>query len=145
MTCCLDWWNPESVTFAEHLPCTDCVRVEGYAIPSQQAVPDGRVVRLGSIGRWSARITALFEVQRGETLGSSGAGKSMLMRCLSGLKKPGRARVKILGHDIVPLAEHALAGAPADRHDLPALQSDVGKDGTPTVGGYNPANSGVDK
>ena len=115
MSCCMDWWDPETAAFAENIPCSDCVRVEGDFVLRRPSIPGGAVVRVGNVSKSFGRVTALndvtFEVQRGEILGiigRSGAGKSTLIRCLNGLEKPGRGRVEILGQDIVPLPERRL-------------------------------------
>jgi D-methionine transport system ATP-binding protein len=99
----------------EDFPCADCDLEEVRDLPTPEPIPDGPVVRVGSVSKNFGSILALddvtFEVQRGEILGiigRSGAGKSTLIRCLNGLEKPDRGRIAILGQDIVPLGEGAL-------------------------------------
>jgi D-methionine transport system ATP-binding protein len=111
----MDWWDPATAAFAENIPCSDCVRVEGDFVLRRQSIPDGALVRVGGLGKSFGRVTALdnvtFEVQRGEILGiigRAGAGKSTLIRCLNGLQRPDRGRVEVLGQDIVHLAERSL-------------------------------------
>ena len=115
MSCCMDWWDPATAAFAENIPCSDCIRVEGDFVLRRQTIADATVVRVGNVSRSFGRATALddvtFEVRRGEILGILGrgaAGRSTLIRCLNGLEKPGRGRVEVLGRDIVPLPEGSL-------------------------------------
>jgi len=115
MSCCIGWWHPEAMALFEDFPCTDCDLEEVRDLPTPEPIPDGPVVRVGSVSKNFGSILALddvtFEVQRGEILGiigRSGAGKSTLIRCLNGLEKPDRGRIAILGQDIVPLGESAL-------------------------------------
>ena len=115
MSCCMDWWDPETAAFAEKIPCSDCVRVEADFVLRRQSIPDGTIVRLGNVSKSFGRVKALdditLDVQRGEILGiigRSGAGKSTLIRCLNGLERPDRGRVEVLGQDIVPLPERRL-------------------------------------
>jgi phospholipid/cholesterol/gamma-HCH transport system ATP-binding protein len=52
-----------------------------------------------------------LRVEKGETitiLGSSGTGKSLLLRLITGLEKPDRGEIRINGKDIVSLKEHEL-------------------------------------
>ncbi len=52
-----------------------------------------------------------FTINRGETavlVGSSGAGKSTILRLILGLLKPTSGRILIMGRDIVPLSEKEL-------------------------------------
>jgi phospholipid/cholesterol/gamma-HCH transport system ATP-binding protein len=59
-----------------------------------------------------------LEVQGGEVfgiVGGSGAGKSVLLRCILGLLRPERGEIEVLGQDIGRLAER-------ERHDLQARQ-----------------------
>jgi D-methionine transport system ATP-binding protein len=111
----MDWWDPSIAGFAEDIPCSDCVRVEGDFVLRRHPIPDGTLARLGSVSKSFGRVKALndvtLEVERGEILGiagRSGAGKSTLIRCLNGLEKPDRGRVEILGQDIAPLPERSL-------------------------------------
>jgi D-methionine transport system ATP-binding protein len=115
MTCCIGWWRPEAMARFEDLPCAGCDVAEVRKSPTPEPIPDGPVVRLGSVSKNFGPVLALddvtFDVQRGEILGiigRSGAGKSTLIRCLNGLEKPDRGRIEILGQDIVPLGEGAL-------------------------------------
>jgi D-methionine transport system ATP-binding protein len=115
MSCCIGWWHPEAMALFEDLPCSDCGAAEVRDLRTPEPIPDGPIVRLGSVSKNFGRVQALddvtFEVQRGEILGiigRSGAGKSTLIRCLNGLEKPDRGRVQILGQDIVPLREGAM-------------------------------------
>jgi D-methionine transport system ATP-binding protein len=115
MSCCFGWLYPETMVLLDGLPCGDCLRPDAQSVPIPPPIPDGPVVRVGTVSKNFGPISALddvtFEVQQGEILGiigRSGAGKSTLIRCLNGLEKPDRGRIEILGQDIVPLHEHAL-------------------------------------
>jgi phospholipid/cholesterol/gamma-HCH transport system ATP-binding protein len=59
-----------------------------------------------------------LEVRRGEVfgiVGGSGAGKSVLMRCILGLMRPERGEIEVLGQEIARLDER-------ERYDLQARQ-----------------------
>jgi phospholipid/cholesterol/gamma-HCH transport system ATP-binding protein len=59
-----------------------------------------------------------LEVRSGEVfgiVGGSGAGKSVLLRCILGLMRPERGQIEVLGQDIARLGERA-------RYDLQARQ-----------------------
>jgi phospholipid/cholesterol/gamma-HCH transport system ATP-binding protein len=50
-------------------------------------------------------------LSRGETLvimGGSGSGKTVLLRCIAGLLRPDRGRIRLFGHNIERLEEEAL-------------------------------------
>ena len=66
-----------------------------------------------------------LEVRRGEVfgiVGGSGAGKSVLLRCILGLMTPERGEVEVLGQEIGRLGER-------ERYDLQARQGVLFQDG----------------
>jgi phospholipid/cholesterol/gamma-HCH transport system ATP-binding protein len=66
-----------------------------------------------------------LEVRRGEVfgiVGGSGAGKSVLLRCILGLMTPERGEIEVLGQDVGRLAER-------ERYDLQARQGVLFQDG----------------
>jgi phospholipid/cholesterol/gamma-HCH transport system ATP-binding protein len=66
-----------------------------------------------------------LEVRRGEVfgvVGGSGAGKSVLLRCILGLITPERGEVEVLGQEIGRLSER-------ERYDLQARQGVLFQDG----------------
>jgi phospholipid/cholesterol/gamma-HCH transport system ATP-binding protein len=66
-----------------------------------------------------------LEVRRGEVfgvVGGSGAGKSVLLRCILGLLMPERGEVEVLGQEIGRLSER-------ERYDLQARQGVLFQDG----------------
>jgi phospholipid/cholesterol/gamma-HCH transport system ATP-binding protein len=90
---------------------------------------EGPVVRVSGLGtRFGAQVVhdgIDLEVRRGEVfgiVGGSGAGKSVLLRCILGLMSPERGEVEVLGQDIGRLSER-------ERYDLQARQGVLFQDG----------------
>ncbi|MFJ5547456.1 ABC transporter ATP-binding protein [Streptomyces sp. NPDC093225] len=72
---------------------------------------DGRAIELAGLTKLYGRVVGVeglsLEVRTGEVfgfLGPNGAGKTTTLRCLVGLLRPTRGRVRVLGAD--PVAEH---------------------------------------
>ncbi|KMW58124.1 ABC transporter ATP-binding protein YvcR [Candidatus Rhodobacter oscarellae] len=66
----------------------------------------------GNAGRVDILRGISFEVARGETLGligPSGSGKSSLLMLLGGLERATGGAVRVLGQDLTPMGEDALA------------------------------------
>ena len=89
-------------------------RVEAGAAVAEHAVVSAR----GLAKRYPPRVDALADVsltvRPGEfvaVLGPSGAGKTTLFRCLTGLTRPDRGTVTIDGHEITRLRGQALRDA----------------------------------
>jgi phospholipid/cholesterol/gamma-HCH transport system ATP-binding protein len=79
--------------------------------------PDGAVIELVDVHKAFHRQPVLrgvdLRVREGETftiLGGSGSGKSVCLKHMIGLLRPGRGRVRALGTDITDLPEHELTG-----------------------------------
>jgi peptide/nickel transport system ATP-binding protein len=75
-------------------------------------------LRQGAVGRNEGVVRVLegvsFQVRRGETVGlvgETGAGKSVLLRCLIGVESPTTGRVLIDGHDLSTLDRRARKAA----------------------------------
>ena len=115
MTCCLGWLPPDAFGIVSEFQCEDCGLEADRSMPQPPPIPDGPIVRIGSVSKMFGSVLALddvtFEVERGEVLGiigRSGAGKSTLIRCLNGLEKPDRGRVEVIGQDVARLDERGL-------------------------------------
>ncbi len=83
-----------------------------------------------------------FEINQGEVVtlvGRNGAGKTTILRCLTGLHKEMRGQLLLEGSDIVPLAPHArarrgLGYVPDDRGVYASLSVEENLRLPPTVG-----------
>jgi phospholipid/cholesterol/gamma-HCH transport system ATP-binding protein len=90
---------------------------------------EDRVVRVSGLRtRFGSQVVhdgLDLEVRRGEVfgiVGGSGAGKSVLLRCILGLLRPERGEIEVLGQDIGRLGER-------ERSDLQARQGVLFQDG----------------
>ncbi|CAA9245712.1 MAG: Branched-chain amino acid transport ATP-binding protein LivF [uncultured Chloroflexia bacterium] len=83
-----------------------------------------------------------FEINQGEVVtlvGRNGAGKTTILRCLTGLHKEMRGQLLLEGSDIAPLAPHArarrgLGYVPDDRGVYASLSVEENLQLPPTVG-----------
>jgi branched-chain amino acid transport system ATP-binding protein len=109
---------------------------EGFATPrglgAGQEGPGETVVAVGGLSAGYAGAPVLrgvdLEVKAGEIvalLGANGAGKTTMLRVLSGLLPASEGRVEVLGREVHggadEVARRGLAHAPQDRSVLPAL------------------------
>jgi D-methionine transport system ATP-binding protein len=115
MSCCFGWMLPETMFLLDELPCGNCLQQDKRSLHLPDPLPDGPVVRFGTVSKSLGPTKVLddvtFEVQRGEVLaiiGDSSAGTPALTRCLAGLEKPDRGRIEIAGQSIIPLGESEL-------------------------------------
>lgn len=90
-------------------------QIDTDMLPRSAAVPDNReaVIRVRGLSKQLGNQVIFdnldLDVYRGEILGvvgTSGTGKSVLLRCLTGLLRPDAGRIEIFGHDMGRLDLH---------------------------------------